>query len=141
MEENEKQEVILAQWQTCVEMANSISQRRDSMNNLFVTLNLALIAAISFLWDIKTIILSVAGIAVCCVWCRLIKNFKALNEEKFKVINTIEEKLPIQPFKDEWISIKQNKKYKDSTKIEYVLPIVFCVLYITIIVYAVIKCC
>lgn len=24
--------VILAQWQTCVEMANSVSQRRDTMN-------------------------------------------------------------------------------------------------------------
>ena len=39
-------DVVLAQWQTCVEMANSISQRRDAMNNLFVTLNLAIIAAI-----------------------------------------------------------------------------------------------
>ena len=41
--EDEKMEVILAQWQTCVEMANSISQRRDMMNNIFVTLNLAIL--------------------------------------------------------------------------------------------------
>ena len=27
-----KDELLLAQWQTCVEMANSISQRRDTMN-------------------------------------------------------------------------------------------------------------
>jgi hypothetical protein len=35
-------EVLLAQWQTCVEMANAVSERRDNMNNLFVTVNLAL---------------------------------------------------------------------------------------------------
>ena len=44
----EDKEVLLSQWQTCVEMANSVSQRRDSMNNLFVTLNIALLAAKSF---------------------------------------------------------------------------------------------
>lgn len=32
MKKEDKIEVILAQWQTCVEMANSVSQRRDSFN-------------------------------------------------------------------------------------------------------------
>ena len=36
-------EIILAQWQTCVEMANSVSQRGDTMNNIFIKLNLALV--------------------------------------------------------------------------------------------------
>jgi|GEM_PF-6476309 len=49
----EDKDALLSQWQTCVEMANSVSQRRDSMNNLFVTLNIALLAANSFLWDMK----------------------------------------------------------------------------------------
>ena len=34
--EEEQQETLLAQWQTCVEMANAVSERRDNMNNLFV---------------------------------------------------------------------------------------------------------
>ena len=33
--------MIIGQWQTCVEMANSVSQRRDIMNNTFITVNLA----------------------------------------------------------------------------------------------------
>ena len=41
-------EILLSEWQTCVEMANSISQRRDSMNNLFITLNLAITTAVSY---------------------------------------------------------------------------------------------
>ena len=48
-------ELLLSQWQTCVEMADSVSQRRDSMNNLFVSLNLALTATVSIIWDIKSI--------------------------------------------------------------------------------------
>ena len=57
LKETENQEALLAQWQTCVEMANAVSERRDTMNNLFVTLNLAIIAAISFMWDTKTLAL------------------------------------------------------------------------------------
>lgn len=50
---DKSEETLLTQWQTCVEMANAVSQRRDAMNNLFVTLNLAIVAAASFIWDAK----------------------------------------------------------------------------------------
>ena len=33
----EDKELLLNQWQTCVDMANSVSQRRDNMNNIFIT--------------------------------------------------------------------------------------------------------
>lgn len=59
---DDKTEVIFAQWQTCVEMANSASQCRDTMNNIFVTLNLAIIAAVSITWDIKSLFILAAGI-------------------------------------------------------------------------------
>ena len=38
-EAEDKTEIILAQWQTCVEMANSVSQRRDAMNNILLQLS------------------------------------------------------------------------------------------------------
>ena len=60
----ENKEILLAQWQTCVEMANATSQRRDSMNNIFVTLNLAIIAAVTFVWDIKSLFVLAAGVVV-----------------------------------------------------------------------------
>lgn len=80
---DDKESKILAQWQTCVEMANSASQRRDTMNNLFVSLNIAIIATTSIMWDIKSIIVSVGGIAICLVWRKFINNFKLLNDAKF----------------------------------------------------------
>lgn len=126
---DDKTEIVLVQWQTCVEMANSVSQRRDTMNNIFVTLNLAIIATISINWDIKSLFILAAGIVVCVIWLLFIRNYKLLNAEKFNVINEIEKKLPVKPFNDEWKKLERNKKYKDSTKLEKTLPIMFIVLY------------
>lgn len=138
---DDKTEIILAQWQTCVEMANSVSQRRDTMNNIFVTLNLAIIAAVSITWDLKSLFILAAGIVICIIWILFIRNYKLLNTEKFNVINDIEKKLPIKPFNDEWKKLKSNKKYRDSTKLENTLPIMFIVLYVVAIAAIVaIKC-
>lgn len=139
---DDKTEIVLAQWQTCVEMANSVSQRRDTMNNIFVTLNLAIIAAVSINWEMKSLFILIAGIVVCVLWLLFIRNYKLLNTEKFNVINEIEKKLPVKPFNDEWKKLERNKKYKDSTKLEKTLPIMFIVLYvIAIITIVAIKCC
>ena len=126
----ENREILLAQWQTCVEMANATSQRRDSMNNIFVTLNLAIIAAVTFVWDIKSLFVLVAGIIVCALWLIFIRNFKLLNTAKFDVINTMEKQLPAKPFSDEWAKLQKTKKYCDSTKLETVLPWTFIFLYV-----------
>lgn len=87
---NDKTEIILTQWQTCVEMANSVSQRRDAMNNIFITLNLAILAAVSLTWDIKSLFILVAGIVICSIWILFIKNYKLLNTAKFDVINKLD---------------------------------------------------
>lgn len=136
MDSKEKdQGIILFQWQTCVEMANAVSERRDSMNNLFITVNLAVAAAASYMWDSKTILLLVAGIVECIVWIFFINNYKHLNKAKFEVINDIEKSLPIKAFTQEWEIIQKSKKYKEGTKLEKVLPITFAVLYVGVLLY------
>ena len=122
-------------------MANSVSQRRDNMNNIFITLNLAIMAAVSITWDIKSLFILIAGITICILWMLNIRNYKLLNTAKFNVINSIEEKLPSAPFKDEWQFLKNSKKYMDSTTLERILPITFIILYIaSVIAIIVIKC-
>ena len=127
----DNKEIILAQWQTGVDMANSTSQRRDAMNNLFATLNIALIAATSIVWDLKSIMMAVGGVILCSVWLAFVKYFRQLNEAKFKVINDLEKKLPEQPFSDEWTILKKQKKRTEGTKLERILPIAFIILYIS----------
>ena len=137
----EDKELLLNQWQTCVDMANSVSQRRDNMNNIFITLNLAIMAAVSITWDIKSLFILIAGITICILWILNIRNYKLLNTAKFNVINSIEEKLPSAPFKDEWQFLKNSKKYMYSTTLERILPITFIILYIAaVIAIIVIKC-
>lgn len=131
---NGDKELLLNQWQTCVDMANSVSQRRDNMNNIFITLNLAIIAAISITWDIKSLFILIVGITICILWILIIQNYKLLNTAKFNVINSIEEKLPSTPFEDEWQFLKNSKKYMDSTTLERILPIMFIILYIVAII-------
>lgn len=127
--DSNKSEIILAQWRTCVEMANYVSQRRDSMNNIFITLNLAILATISISWNIKSLFILVSGIVFCCAWLAFIKNYKLLNCEKFKVIDNLESQLPTRPFREEWKKLQKVKKYKDGTFLEKVLPITFICIY------------
>lgn len=137
----EDKELLLNQWQTCVDMANSVSQRRDNMNNIFITLNFAIMAAVSITWDIKSLFILIAGITICILWMLNIRNYKLLNTAKFNVINLIEEKLPSAPFKDEWQFLKNSKKYMNSTTLERILPITFIILYTAaVIAIIVIKC-
>lgn len=133
-EADNKIDILLAQWQTCVEMANCVSQRRDMMNNIFVTLNLAIVAAVSLVCSFKSLFLLIAGLVVCVIWLFFIRNFKLLNSAKFQVINNLEESLPSAPFSDEWKELKSNKKYMDGTKLEKSLPITFIILYATAII-------
>lgn len=134
MEKETKEQDIHAIWQTCVEMANAVSQRRDTMNNLFVTLNIAVIAAISWMWDIKTAFLCAAGLVICVVWLLYINNFKRLNSAKFKIINELEQKMGVSPFKDEWDVLQKTKRYIKGTTLERILPIAFAVGYIVVFV-------
>ncbi len=134
MEQEDKKQDVLAIWQTCVEMANGVSQRRDTMNNLFVTLNIAVIAAVSWMWDVKTVFLCVAGLVICVVWLLYINNFKRLNTAKFRVIYDLEDRLGVTPFKDEWDILKKTKRYLEGTKLERILPIAFALGYAVVFV-------
>ena len=139
MEQEDKDQDVLAIWQTCVEMANGVSQRRDTMNNLFVTLNIAVIAAVSWMWDVKTVFLCVAGLVICVVWLLYINNFKRLNAAKFRVIYDLEERLGVTPFKDEWDILKKTKRYLEGTKLERILPIAFALGYAVVFVILICK--
>lgn len=132
--DSKQQEILLAEWQTCVEMANATSGRRDTMNNLFVTINVALTAAISYIWDVKTVILTIAGVVLCVVWLLFIRYYKQLSTAKYDVIIAIERRLPEQPFDNEWQQLQKHKGYIQGTTLERILPIAFIVVYAAIMI-------
>ena len=126
---------VLEQWKTCVEMANSNTEKRNNANSLFITLNAALFAVITFAWDYKSIFLSVIGIVVCVLWLNSIRSYKQLSSVKYHIVNEIEKKLPLAPFTHEWEKLRLEYNYVGLTKIEKVLPWLFLVLYIVAILW------
>jgi len=117
-------------------MADRISTRRQSANSFFLSINKALVALVGyvqlgqktgqstdFYW-----VVSLAGMALCYTWYRLIKSYKDLNSGKFKVIHEIERRLPISPYDAEWEALgrgKDAKLYLPFTKVEMAVPWIF----------------
>lgn len=136
------QETMLELYKLYVEMADRISQRRQSANNYFLTINTALIslliAILAYSRSIKdpnsgvivVVIVGVAlvGMANCWIWHSLIKSYKAMNGAKFKVIHDMEKIIGYRPYFDEWehLSRGEDKKiYHKFTVVELRVPIVF----------------
>ena len=126
---------VLEQWKTCVEMANSNTEKRTNSNNIFISINAALLAVVSFTLDYKSIVLSIAGIFVCISWLYSIESYKKLSSVKYHIVNEIENQLPLKPFTYEWEMLNNEKKYLGLTKIEKVLPWLFIVMYIIAILW------
>lgn len=129
---------LLQQWVTCVEMSNSVSERRINVNNLFITLNTAIAALINFKSENASFFLSAIGILLCIIWLYNIENYKKLNDAKYKIILEIEKKLPVNPFDYEWTIMgkgKDRKRYIIFTEIEKPISYIFIFLYIFSIIY------
>lgn len=121
--------VVLEQWKTCVEMANSNTEKRTNSNNIYITINAALLAVVTFSLDYKSIMLSIVGVAVCVTWLYSIDSYKKLSSVKYHIVNEIENQLPLAPFAFEWEKLNNEKKYLGLTKIEKVVPLLFILLY------------
>lgn len=120
---------VLEQWKTCVEQANSNTEKRNNSNGLFISLNAALFAVITFTWDYKSILLSIVGIVVCILWLNTIQSYRNLSRVKYDIINEIEKQLPLAPLSHEWELLKLKHNHIDLTKIEKIVPWLFIFLY------------
>jgi hypothetical protein len=133
---------LLEQYKIYLTSAENISNRRQTANAFFVTINTAIISLISYLnlgvansskhyW-----VIAIAGIAISYMWYRLVHSYKDLNSAKFKVIHEIEKKLPISPYDAEWEAVGRGnnpKLYLPFTHIEVYVPWVFILLHLSVI--------
>ena len=123
---------ILEIYKMLVEMADRVSQRRQSANSFYLTVNTAIIGGAAYLSQselghVGTLAVSVAGIAICFLWVRAVASYKSLNAAKFQVITSLEKRLPVSPFGDEWALLDvdgDGKKHKPFHKTEMLVPIV-----------------
>ncbi len=131
---------LLEQYKIYLEMADKISERRQTANSFFLSINTALLALIGYtnigmneLYPFTLFaLIGICGLILCYVWYRLNRSYKDLNSGKFRVVHNIEKMLPIKPYSSEWISLGEGKNptiYLPFTKIEIIIPWIFFVLY------------
>jgi hypothetical protein len=137
---------VLEIYKLYVEMADKISERRQTANSFFLTLNSAIVALVgyvnlsqeagsgssSFFW-----LVAISGMVLSFLWYRLIRSYKDINSGKFKVVHVIEKQLPLRPYDAEWTALGKGadpKLYLPFTHVEVYVPWVFFVIHLFVLV-------
>ena len=146
---------LLEQYKLYVEMADRVSQRRDQSNRFYVTIVSALAAIVVIIArlgvpadgtevmlsaSVAFVVAGLFGLALSVVWFFNIRSYRMLNRAKFKVINRMEKQLPFAAYKKEWKiarPAKGRRPYFQLTRVEQYVPVIFMVLSIALIIYAV----
>jgi hypothetical protein len=137
---NDYKNHYIEQYKIYLESIEKISDRRQSANKFFLTINTVLISIIGlsfqndFLKDVFffKLFITFAGILFCIMFWFLIRSYKQLNTGKFKVLHEIESKLPLAIYEYEWEVLEEgkNKKvYYPFSHIELLIPWLFGIIY------------
>ncbi|MGW5263493.1 RipA family octameric membrane protein [Microbispora sp. NPDC004025] len=133
---------VLDLYKLAVEMADRLSARRGSANAFFLTVQTTFIAVLAVTapnlarspWGVGLVVM-LAGIALSATWWLQLRSYRDLNAAKFKVINKIEENLPVKAFSDEWEHLKRDpvrtwrNRYAELGMSERAIPWVFAALH------------
>ena len=129
---------VLELYKLAVEMADRISARRGTANAFFLSVQTTFIALVSWgfprfsgsPWWVSVAVF-LAGATLSATWWMQLRSYRDLNTAKFKVINKLEETLPVQVFADEWRELKRDpipawrKRYAELGTSERTVPAVF----------------
>jgi hypothetical protein len=158
-------------------MADRTSARRAGANSFFLTLNTALTAVVGIISSARKpapngsalpsfdpfglVVTAIAGIVLAFVWWLLLRYYRRLNGAKFDVITRLEQRLPAQPYTDEWTILHPGEsapaeaqsppsrkrtlrdrvrrwprrvKHREASLVEQVVPFVFMGIYATLAV-------
>ncbi len=105
--------LFLEQYRIYLQLLDRIADRRQSANSFFLKINTGL-----------------------CFWLRLVRSYRYLKAAKFRVVEAIEEQLPLAPFTAEWNALRKDsdsRQYIPLTNLEVWIPRSFIILYTAII--------
>ena len=131
-------EGLLDIYKLAVEMADRISARRAIASSYFITAQSALIALVAVVSKDRWA-LAAPGLVLAATWWLLLRSYRRLNTEKYKVIQEMEKRLPASPFQDEWDALKPQgggrwrDRYVELGILERVVPGVFAVIFLVIL--------
>ncbi len=119
-----------------------VVSRRQTVHTFFLTANTFLMTCAGLLVTkdfvrsgisaVPVMMASVAGAMLSMVWMKLSRHYGLLNAGKFKIIHALERHLPAAPFSAEWVEFDEGRnpsKYQSMATIEWVIPVIFLVIY------------
>jgi hypothetical protein len=147
---NDANDKIFEQYQLIVEDTARLSDRRQTINNIYLSANSLLLGGIALLVqqsgvknlaDLPLIFLLVcAGMVLCFDWSRLIENYRKLLALRFNLLKKIEARsdfpAPIQTYTEEELLYPNDpgKQRFGFTRVEVNLPLVFITLYVLVVI-------
>lgn len=148
LEENERLKqmgIIMDQYKMFQKTSEDLVVRRQNLNSFYLTVNSALIALVGTFLGLISYPLNLYVIFFMCIvglildvsWIGVLNAYGTLNSAKMKLINLIEEQLPVALYDMEWqiMSDKLNsRKYISFTDSEKRIPKLFMITYLTILV-------
>ena len=130
------------------ELADRVSQRREGANRLYVSLLVGLVVLLAALLrfgvgdaseHLVLATVGVFGVLLSVSWFVVIRSYRQLNTEKFRVLLELEKQLAYQFFTEEWDPLSQGGKsnrYWRLTNVEVTLPVIFGLLFVGLVVYS-----
>ena len=137
---------MLEQYKVYLETSEKLIERRQNVNNFYITVNAAMVTigslALSFSDSPKTKAYIMIAISVFCIvldfsWIRILEAYGILNGSKMKIVKLIEEKLPLSLYDKEWDVMSDklnNKRYVSFTDSEKRIPKIFLGIYTLILI-------
>jgi hypothetical protein len=126
-------------YKLAVEMADRVSARRAVASSYFLTAQAGLVVLIGAT-STASWAYALPGIVLAATWWLLLRSYRTLNGAKFKIIQTMEERLPAAPLKDEWVELQRREggrwhgRYFELGLVERVVPAVFGIIFLVVLV-------
>ena len=144
-----EQDRLLEIYKLHAELVDRVSQRREGANRLFVSLQVGLAVFLAALLrfgfgdtpeNLVLGLIGALGILLSFSWFVVIRSYRQLNTEKFRVLHDLEKQLPYQFFTLEWDPETRGEKsnrYWKLTNVEVTLPVIFFALWLVVIAYSI----
>ena len=151
MTADSEQDQLLDIYKLHAELADRVSQRREGANRLYVSLHVGLVVFIAALLRFgfgdapeHLVLGTIGGVGalLSVSWFVVIRSYRQLNTEKFRVLHELEKRLPYQFFTLEWdpeVKGERSNCYWKLAHVEVTLPVIFFAMFLALIVYSVLQ--
>lgn len=135
-------EELFQQYRLFVDSAEKTSERRSKLNSFFIAVHTLFLSVLSL---IDSIIyeysepVCIFGCILALLWWYMLSNYRSLNSAKFKIIQEIEKRLPLNLYSEEWSIYKTSKRwynpnrYLSFSRLEMILPWLLIIIYLCLL--------